>query len=246
MIEPATEWLRTSRHGRIEALLKLLQKQFVVEELAGSTESHIYYDTFDWRLYRRNQLFYRCGNRLRLIGFNGRSIADATGTGRSRLFWWDIVDSSLKEELRGALEMLNDTPSSSVNMMPQVSFLQIKDSGTSRFATLIRNNAHLNITSLFSEQKNRKPDEDRLSVVAGFLGAYPNTFFVMDRSRLSDFVDRVGDIRDESDYASLLGEYGIRRTHPDFWKYSDAFQEAHLRAAGAHGGILDYGRLENR
>jgi len=105
MIQPATEWFRTDRHVRIETLLKLLEKQFVVERSAGTCETHIYYDTFDWRLYRRKQLFYRCGNRLELIRFSGRPVAEATAKNRSKIFWWDIEASTLRDELRGSLEM---------------------------------------------------------------------------------------------------------------------------------------------
>jgi hypothetical protein len=124
--------------------------------------------------------------------------------------------------------------------------VEIVGSGQSEFSTVIRNNAHLNITSLFGEQKLRKPEEDTLTVVPGLIGAYPNVFFVVDMDQLEEFVYRVIEMKDESDYAELVSDFGIRRTNPEFWRHSDRFQEAFSRGAGIQGGILDFARLENR
>lgn len=105
MKQPGKKVFTTSRHVRIEALLKLLEKQFIVEESDSSTEQRIYYDTFDWRLYRENLIFYRCGNRLILQKKNGLQVASAVGRNRNKYFWWDIGVGEMQEKLQDCLEM---------------------------------------------------------------------------------------------------------------------------------------------
>lgn len=105
MKQPATAFFRSDQHVRIEALLKLLEKQFIVEESGSTVEKRVYYDTFDWRLYRQNLIFYRCGNRLILQKFNGRQLAAAVGRNRKKYFWWDVASGELQQQLQACIEM---------------------------------------------------------------------------------------------------------------------------------------------
>ena len=82
--------------------------------------------------------------------------------------------------------------------------------------------------------------------VPGFIGAYPNAFYVVEESGIANFVNIVSSLQSEEDYAALLDVYGIRRTNPDFWRYSDAFQLAYWKKSPLESGLLDYNRLENR
>ncbi len=147
---------------------------------------------------------------------------------------------------RESLELLNGLVGLPSNLMPQASFIEIAGPSGSYYVTLIRNNAHLNITSIFGEKKFRKPDEDALTVVPGFLGAYPNAFFLVNEIELGRFTEQVTALSTESDYARLLDDYGIRRTNPNFWRQSDAFHAAARERLGFEFGIFDYGRFENR
>ncbi len=130
--------------------------------------------------------------------------------------------------------------------MPQTVFVEISGESGNSYATIVRNNAHLNITSLFGEKKYRAPEEDTLSVVPGFLGAYPNAFLVVDEADLDHFVDTVTTMRVESDYTLLLDNFGVRRTSPDFWRQGDAFHAAFEIDSPIEYGLFDYNRLENR
>lgn len=115
MRQPGTALFRSDQHVRIEALLKLLEKQYIVEELDSTVEKRVYYDTFDWRLYREKLIFYRSGNRLMLQKFNGGQIASAVGRNRSKYFCWDIGDSGMREFLQDCLEMRALCPIVTVN-----------------------------------------------------------------------------------------------------------------------------------
>lgn len=89
----------------VEGLLKILSKAFTVEESFSEAEQRTYYDTFDWRLHRANQVFYRSGSTLQLQTFSGRDEARHTGRKRSKYFWWDIGQGRLRELLKPAIEM---------------------------------------------------------------------------------------------------------------------------------------------
>jgi hypothetical protein len=153
-----------------------------------------------------------------------------------------ITNDSVRTEL-GRLHELVGTPAT---LMPEIAFVRIHGTFGEQYITLLSNNAHLNMTSIFSEQKNRKPDEDQLSVLAGFVGAYPNAFFDVEEYTLSAFVDSIENLKTEADYAAMLDSYGIRRTNPDFWQYSDKFKQAVQHQDPLTAGVLDYNRLENR
>jgi hypothetical protein len=144
------------------------------------------------------------------------------------------------------LAPLEELMGQAVTLMPQTVFVDIAGQAGNSYVTLVRNNAHLNITSLFGEKKFRIPEEDTMSVIPGFLGAYPNAFLVVNETDLGRFVDTVSAMRTEADYTELLDTYGVRRTNPNFWRQSDAFHAAYQKDAPIEYGLFDYSRLENR
>ncbi len=147
--------------------------------------------------------------------------------------------------IRDALANLQGSAGPHIQMMPQVTFLKIAGDRDTYF-TLLRVNAHLNITSLFEEQKNRAPDEDTLVVVRGFLGDRPNAFLVVEESNVSEFSLQLGEMKDQSDYSRLLDRFGVRRTSKNFWEVSDDFHFAYKKQNHIEYGVFDYARLENR
>jgi hypothetical protein len=147
---------------------------------------------------------------------------------------------------RDALASLQTLVGEPVTLMPQVTFLEIKTPDGNEYATLIHNDAYLNITSMFGDKKLRKPDEDTITVVNGFLGAYPNAFFVVDEAEVDQLAEKIASLRTEDDYARLLDDYGIRRTNPDFWQQSDRIHSSARETRGVEFGLYDYARFENR
>lgn len=145
-----------------------------------------------------------------------------------------------------ALEPLRNLTGASVGQLPQTVFVEIRAGETSRYVTILRNNAHLNITSMFAENDNRVPEEDTLSVVNGLLGSYPNALWRVEASELRSFTASLASIANSADYERFVDEYGVRRTDQLFWQHSDALHAAWQRDARIEYGILDFGRLENR
>lgn len=148
--------------------------------------------------------------------------------------------------LGNKLATLEELAGQAITLMPQTVFVEIPGESVNTYVTLVRNNAHLNITSLFGEKKFRIPEEDTMSVVPGFLGAYPNAFFIVNEYDLERFVGMISSMKTEGDYARLLDNFGVRRTSPNFWRQSDAFHAAYEQDAPVEYGLFDYNRLENR
>ena len=144
---------------------------------------------------------------------------------------------------RRELERLEQIVGKQVSVLPQLSFLSVKDVGV---FTLINNSFHKSISHMFFEQLEREPEKDTLSVAYGFIGAHPNAFYVVEKDDLSTFVDAIDGLRDEDSYAKLVDRFGVRRNDPRFWAISDELHERFAKTAGVEAGIFDYNRYENR
>lgn len=149
-------------------------------------------------------------------------------------------------EIRTELAHIHLLKGAPATLMPEVVYVRVESSSGDEYVTIVNNRAHSSMTSMFKEQKNRLPGNDTLSVIPGFIGAYPNAFYVVDENVLGEFVDTISSLGSEADYARLLDAYGIRRTDPEFWFKSDSFHSAYLQSDPIAAGLLDYSRLENR
>jgi hypothetical protein len=150
------------------------------------------------------------------------------------------------ESVRAELDRLHNLIGAPATLLPDIAFVRVHGAFGEQYVTLLSNNAHLNMSSIFGEQKNRKPDEDTISVIAGLVGSYPNAFYEVEEYALAGFVDNIANLQTDADYAAMLDTYGVRRTDPDFWQRSDQFQQAARDQAPLSAGLLDYNRLENR
>ncbi len=158
-----------------------------------------------------------------------------------------INDPGLQRELA----RMSEIKGKSATLLPEVANVLIQsgsDSGDSedRFVTLLRNSAYTNMTAVFGAKSNRRPDEDSISVVPGFIGAYPNAFYRVNNADIADFVEHAGNLESESDYSDFLDRWGVRRTNEGFWQHSDRVHAGYRRYSPANYGALDYNRLENR
>ena len=52
--------------------------------------------------------------------------------------------------------------------------MTIETASGPKTVTLVHNDGHTNVATMFDEKARRVPAEDTLTVVPGFLGAYPN------------------------------------------------------------------------
>jgi len=160
---------------------------------------------------------------------------------------YDLSESKLAREDLDLLKELTALKGQGISYLPEASFLTVRDDrGKEHHFTLLRNSAHSNISEMFKEDNRRLPNEDTLTLANGFLGAYPNAFFYIDTAHLPWFVEKAGKLKSEADYAVLLSRYGIRRTDPRFWPYSDTIHTDYRKTYPVEAGLFDYNRFENR
>ncbi|MDK2598618.1 fatty acid cis/trans isomerase [Pseudoalteromonas obscura] len=146
------------------------------------------------------------------------------------------------------LRVLNDLPNAAVATLPQVSFVLANDEqGELKGYTLLRHNAHFNISSLLNEEGQRAYAEDYVTVLPGFVGDYPEAIWYLPNEAHADaFASGLRQVSDEASYQALKAQFGIRRTHPQFWQYSDLLHQTAKQTRGVEFGLFDYNRLENR
>jgi hypothetical protein len=159
---------------------------------------------------------------------------------------YDLGRDPHTADVQAELSRLAHAHGLAVSWLPELSMLTIDTAQGPRPFTLIHNDGHTNVASMFHEQKRRVPEEDTLSVVPGFLGAYPNAFFKVRQEDLPGFVDAVSRLTGEPSFADLMNRYGIRRSDPGFWTHSDVIFGQVDSLEYADRGVLDYSRIENR
>ncbi len=130
-------------------------------------------------------------------------------------------------------------------LLPQMILLRI-DGEESRYVSIVRNDAYLNLSSVFDEAEQRFPVENTVTVLPGIRGYYPNALMQIREQDVAEFVGAVLSLSDEPSYARLLDDYGIRRSDPDFWALSDELHAQWKERDPTGFGFLDYSRLENR
>ncbi|MEL0632989.1 fatty acid cis/trans isomerase [Pseudoalteromonas carrageenovora] len=146
------------------------------------------------------------------------------------------------------LSAINNMPAKAVNLLPQISFVLVKQADNSHKGyTIIHHNAHYNISSLLNEDGQRAYDEDTATIVPGFIGDYPAAiWYLNNEQQVSAFAEQLPMMQIEADYRALKSKFGIRRTHPQFWQYSDILHSVSKEYRGIEHGMFDYNRLENR
>jgi hypothetical protein len=151
------------------------------------------------------------------------------------------VDNS---ELREAMQRLADSPPHAATLWPELSFVSVAlDGGARQHFTVLRDSAHTNLSELLHEAERRVATEDRLTVVRGFIGAYPSALYRVRAQSLSLFVNAATSMNSEQAARQLHRHFGVRRVTPDFWSHSDMLTASYRKLMPGEAGLFDYGRL---
>lgn len=154
-----------------------------------------------------------------------------------------VGDAALRKDLT-ALGSLRGAP---LSWFPEMVFVRLEDAPRApRYFTLLRNTGHRSVSSLLREGHELLPAENTMTVVPGFIGAYPSAIYRVQRSDVRALTDAIGGLSSEEAYRALADRFVVRRSNPAFWQASDELQDAHLKWGPISGGLLDYNRLENR
>jgi hypothetical protein len=147
--------------------------------------------------------------------------------------------------LRLLVDRLSRVRGRAASLLPELSFVTVTEPDAARsHLTVLRDSAHTNVAHLFQEDARRVPDEDELSVVPGFLGAYPNALFEVRREDFAAFVDAIASLDGAPAYAALRERFGVQRSSDHFWTYSDQIHSDHRARDGLTAGLFDYNRLD--
>ncbi|HWV14151.1 MAG TPA: fatty acid cis/trans isomerase [Cellvibrio sp.] len=163
--------------------------------------------------------------------------------GKAGLSPHHIRSSGLSASELKLYQALQNAPGTAIRFLPQTTLIRVPEMG---LFTLVHNNGYSNISSLFGEENRRLPEEDYLVIARGIIGSYPNSFMQVSKADLPDFVRRVHQLASEEDYKALRDSYGIRRSNPGFWDFSDKLLAEYHNSEPAEAALLDYNRLENR
>ena len=154
--------------------------------------------------------------------------------------------SALERRTERALRRLSAAEGRFAEHLPEIALLRVTGAGGSAAVyTLVHDAAHTNVAAIFREEARRKPDEDRVTVVRGILGSYPNFAFAVPGEEIDAFVDALLAQERRSDLRAIATRWGVRRTSPRFWATMDWFRDALERENQLEAGILDLNRYQN-
>lgn len=149
------------------------------------------------------------------------------------------------QKQEASLERLGRVHGLPASWLPETSFLTVREANqTETHFSILRESAHTNVAHLFGEESRRVEEQDGLSVVTGFLGAYPNALYEVERGDLDAFVDAVTKLDGEAAYRALRLRFGVLRGSDRFWPHSDRINEANRKLGPIDSGLFDYSRLE--
>jgi Fatty acid cis/trans isomerase (CTI) len=147
--------------------------------------------------------------------------------------------------LRDALAPLAQLRGRMVSFMSETSFLEVRlKAGGEAYFTLLRDSAHTNVAHLFNEKERRVPDEDQLTLLRGFVGAYPNALYSVNEDDVPAFSAALRALDSEQAYGAFRDRFGVRRTDTRFWDLSDRIHAAFPGQDKFESGLFDYNRLE--
>ena len=134
-----------------------------------------------------------------------------------------------------------------IQALPDVSFLRIRTDDPDRdpVYTLVVNKALSNLSFVFAEDIRRTPENDTLTVIPGFLGSYPNFFFSLTLQQMPEFIASLKNARSTTDLDAFYSRFGIRRSNPEIWAYSDWFNAQYKKRQGLKAGLFDLNRYRN-
>jgi hypothetical protein len=160
---------------------------------------------------------------------------------------YKIVDTGFAPKHEALLRQVDSIKGEGLQYVPQLVMMMIKaQSGEEQLFTMIHNNSHTNISSLFNEESNRDYENDDLTLVRGVVGSYPAAFLELDEAQIPKLVSMLQAIETEEDYVALLDKFAVRRSSSDFWPFSDRVHQWYQQNQPIEFGLLDYNRFENR
>lgn len=133
-----------------------------------------------------------------------------------------------------------------IDQLPEATLLRVELSDGSReIYTLLRNRAHSNVAFMLGEQLRYQPGLDTLTLYPEVLSSYPNFILSLKAAEVEAFVEQMHQVSDSKGFEQLTDRWGIRRSHPEFWRYFHDLSEHIRETQPLEAGVLDMNRYEN-
>jgi hypothetical protein len=130
--------------------------------------------------------------------------------------------------------------------LPEVTLVRVGPPDADAAAyTLMHDREHINVAAIFREEARLAPDEDRVTVLPGIAGSYPNFVFDVAAGEVEAFVDALLAMAGPEDLTELASRWGVRRSSPRFWPTLDWFQDRLIAQDRREAGLLDWNRYDN-
>ena len=98
---------------------------------------------------------------------------------------------------------------------------------------------------MFGESLRHQPERDTLTLYPGIAGSYPNFIFDVPASQIAAFREQLTAASSAESFEKIVMQWGVRRTHPQFWEILHDFTKWHRETEPLEAGILDVNRYEN-
>lgn len=134
-----------------------------------------------------------------------------------------------------------------IDQLPEASMLRVEGQGGQRQVySLLRNRAHSNVAFLLNESHRYQPGLDTLTLYPGVLSSYPNFIFNIPAEEVPEFVEGMEAARDDTArFERIVQRWGVRRSHPQFWRYFHDLSAYLKETVPDEAGVLDMNRYEN-
>ena len=133
-----------------------------------------------------------------------------------------------------------------IDQLPEATLLRLEMAdGRREVYSLLRNRAHSNVAFMLGEELRYQPALDTLTVYPGVLSSYPNFIFNVQAEQTAEFVAALEQARDAAAFEKVVERWGIRRTHPEFWRYFHDMSAYIQQTEPIEAGVLDMNRYQN-
>jgi hypothetical protein len=133
-----------------------------------------------------------------------------------------------------------------IHFLPEASLLRVEyGKGKREVYSLMRDRALSNVAFMLGEEMRYIPGLDKLTLYPGVLSSYPNFLFNIEEGEVPAFVEAIERVRTQKDFDRLVERWGIRRTHPKFWRYFNDVSAYLYETEPLDAGVLDLNRYEN-
>ena len=133
-----------------------------------------------------------------------------------------------------------------IDQLPEATMLRVELSDGSREVySLLRNRAHSNVAFMLGEELRYQPRLDTLTIYPEVLSSYPNFLFNVKAGEVNAFVTQMEGVRDAKSFERIVERWGIRRSHPEFWRYFHDLAEHIRETQPLEAGVLDMNRYQN-